>query len=158
GRLFLQCDNERDSFLSALDAKTGKELWRVARDERSGWATPFIWRNKKRTELVTAGSRKVRSYDPATGKLLWELGGMRGQCKASPVGDGEMLYVGGGGGGGGSGPLFAIRAGASGDLTLAGDQTSNAGVAWFSRRGGPSMASPLLYRGYLYILEQRGSL
>src|SRR5262249_13522265 len=104
-RLFLQCDNEQESFLVALDTKTGKELWRVRREERSGWSTPFIWQHKKVTELVTAGSRSVRSYDPATGNLIWELGGMRGQCTASPVGDDEMLYVGVGGGMGGGGPL-----------------------------------------------------
>src|SRR5438105_4115335 len=82
GRLFVQCDNEEKSFIAALDAKTGKEIWREPRDERSTWATPYVWKNKQRTELVTAGSKKVRSYDPATGKLLWELGGVGGQSNA----------------------------------------------------------------------------
>src|SRR5438067_13145496 len=71
-RLFIQCDNEEKSFLAALDKKTGKELWRVDRAEKSTWCTPVVWRNKKRTEVVCSGKR-VRSYDPASGKLLWEL-------------------------------------------------------------------------------------
>ena len=114
----------------------------------------------------------MRSYDPATGKQLWELGGMNGQGKASPVAGDELLYVGtgggpagfGGGGGGrfgrgGSGrPLFAVKAGAAGDITLKAGDKANDGVAWYQPQAGPSTASPLLYEGRLYILEQRGGL
>jgi outer membrane protein assembly factor BamB len=161
GRLFILCDNEEKSFLVALDAKTGDELWRVSRDEPTTWGTPLIWRNKVRTELVTTGIRKIRSYDPVSGKLLWELGGIgsgRSQCRASPVGDEEMLYAGIGGPPGGD-PLFAVRAGATGDITLKNGETSNTGVAWVSARGGPAMASPLVYRGYVYVVEpQNGDL
>ena len=164
GRLFVQCDNEEKSFIAALDAKTGKEIWREPRDERSTWATPYVWKNKQRTELVTAGSKKVRSYEPATGKLLWELGGVGGQSNATPIGDDERLYVGSGGRGGGmggpggsagggspggggrpgggmgmggGGTLFAVNAGASGDITLKDGETSNAGVVWSAPRAGP---------------------
>ena len=64
----------------AFDKRTGSELWRMDRQgERSSWGTPFVWKNKARTEIVCIGQR-VRSYDPATGKLLWELGGNGGQC------------------------------------------------------------------------------
>jgi outer membrane protein assembly factor BamB len=185
GRLFIQCDNDEKSFLVALDAKSGKELWRVARPERTGWSTPLIWKNKVRTELVCMGSPRVRSYDPATGKQLWELSGLSGQAKASPVASAEMLYVGTGGGfgqggpdggplgggppGGGSGrggrfgggggrPLFAVKAGASGDITLKDAAKSNDGVAWHLPQAGPPTASPLLSDGYLYVLEERGGL
>jgi outer membrane protein assembly factor BamB len=103
-RLFVQCDNEEKSFLVALDKKTGKELWRAERDERSGWSTPYLWKNEKRTELVAGGGRKVRSYDPATGKVLWELGGQRGRNAATPVGDEKLLFVGTGGNRGEGGP------------------------------------------------------
>jgi outer membrane protein assembly factor BamB len=66
-RLFVQCDNEIQSFLVALDPKTGKELWRVQRPEKSTWSTPAVWRNRLRTEVVLMGTRRIRSYDPATG-------------------------------------------------------------------------------------------
>lgn len=165
GRLFVLCDNEEDSFLVALDAKTGDELWRVDRTEKTTWSTPFLWRNKLRTELVTLGSPKLRSYDPATGKQLWELSVGNGQCSASPVGDGERLYAGlrampgpFGGGGGRGGGLFAVRAGASGDISLQENETSNDGVAWTTARGGPEMSSPLVYEGHVYTLSQNGGL
>lgn len=183
GRLFIQCDNEEKSFLVALDAKTGKELWRVNRSERTSWATPLIWKNKLRTEVVCLSSPRARSYDPATGKQLWELGGINGQVKASPVASPEMLYIGCGGGPSGFGgfgdegadetpggrggrggrfgggrPLFAVKAGASGDITLKDGAKSNAGVAWYLPQAGPSTASPVLYDGFLYVLEERGGL
>jgi outer membrane protein assembly factor BamB len=170
GRLFIQCDNEEKSFLLALDAKTGKQLWKVSRSEGSGWSTPLVWKNSVRSEVVCLG-RRVRSYDPETGKLLWELGGLTGQVKASPVANADMLYVGTGGfgfgfggkgfggpGGGSGKPLFAVKAGASGDITLKAGTQSNSGVAWRLPQAGPSTASPLLYEGYLYILEERGGL
>jgi outer membrane protein assembly factor BamB len=185
-RLFVQVDNEEKSFMVALDKKTGDEVWRVSRGERTNWGSPIIWKNKQRTELVAPGSQKVRSYDPATGKLLWELG-VSGQNNATPVGDDERLYVGtkgrgmmggggfggpggleapgggrggfgGGGGGGGGGGLFAVRAGASGDVSLKEGETSNAGVAWSQSRGGPDNASPLVYQGYVYILRENGGI
>jgi outer membrane protein assembly factor BamB len=159
-RLFVLCDNDEKSFLAAFDKKTGEELWRADRDEKSSWSTPFVWKNKKRTEIVVCGAGRVRSYDPANGKQLWELkqgavGPMGAPASASPVGDDERVYVGSGGLMGG-GPLTAVQAGASGDVTLKDDETSNDGVAWSRAGAGPNLASPLLYDGYLYILERSG--
>ena len=74
-RVYVVNDNEEKSFLVALDKKIGKEIWRVERNEKSSWATPFVWENEKRTEIVTSATGKVRSYD-LDGKLLWQLGGM----------------------------------------------------------------------------------
>jgi len=87
GRLFIVNDNEEKAELFALDAKTGKELWRVDRDEKSNWATPFIWQNGRRTELITPGSRAVRSYD-LDGTLLWSFGGMSGIAIPTPFAGG----------------------------------------------------------------------
>jgi outer membrane protein assembly factor BamB len=163
GRLFIQCDNEEKSFLVALDARTGQELWRVGRPERTSWATPLVWKNRLRTEVVCLSSPRVRSYDPATAKQLWELAGFSGQPKASPVGSPDLLYVGieggfGGFGGGGGRPLFGVKAGASGDITLKSGARSGDGVAWLQPQAGPSKASPLLYQGYLYVVGDRGDL
>lgn len=157
-RLFLQCDNDEASFLVALDKRTGAEQWRIDRDEKSNWSTPYIWTNKLRKELVTAGGHAMRSYDPETGKLLWELSGVRGRCSATPVGTDELLLLGVGGGMGGPGPLVAIKAGASGDITPAAGESSSAGVAWITERAGPQIASPLVYENCVYVPEQRGGI
>ncbi|HEY1598733.1 MAG TPA: PQQ-binding-like beta-propeller repeat protein [Pirellulales bacterium] len=156
--LIMQCDNDKASFLVALDKLTGEEKWRVARDDKSSWATPNLWRNKVRTELVTVSGQHAISYDPIDGKVLWTLANMRGRCSATPVGDDERVYLGTGGGMGGSGPLVAIRAGATGSFELASGADQPEQIAWSVPRGGPPMASPLVYRGYLYVLEQRGGL
>ena len=176
-RIFIQWDNEENSFLAALDKRTGEQLWRVTRSERSTWSTPFIWKTAAKvpekgtvpldlggqspfpapfspqTQVVCCGN-KVRAYDPENGKVLWELGGVQGQHMATPVADADYLYLGVGGMMSAKKPLLAVRASARGDITLKGGETSNAGVAWMVTRAGPSMASPLLYRGHLYVLDQ----
>jgi outer membrane protein assembly factor BamB len=153
-RLFVLCDNDEKSFLLALNKKTGEELWRDCRDETTNYSTPLIWRNKYRTELVVAGKR-VRSYDPATGKVLWELT-VGGYCWCgSPVADEERVYVGPPGKLG----VFAVRAGVSGELDLKPGTTSNPGIDWSQPRGSMgTRASPLVYQGYLYTLSQSGQL
>jgi outer membrane protein assembly factor BamB len=154
-RVYVVCDNEERSFVAAFDKKTGNELWRKDRQEKSTWGTPYLWKNKLRTELVTGGSKKARSYDPATGDLLWELGGMSPGANATPTANDELLFVGTGGPFGDS-PLYAVKAGAKGDVTLKPNEESNAGVAWSRKQAGPTMASPLVYDGYLYIVSQYG--
>jgi outer membrane protein assembly factor BamB len=157
-RVFVQCDNEEKSFIAAFDKKTGEELWRKSRDEKSNWSTPYVWENKDRTEIVAGGVRMV-SYDPANGDVLWTLSGGAGRANASPVGDKELLYVGTGGNGfGGAGPLSAVKAGAKGDITPKSGENPNEGIAWSISRAGPPMASPLLYDGCLYVLDQRGGI
>lgn len=167
-RLFVQFDNEDNSFLVALDTGTGKDLWRVAREEVSTWSTPIIWRNRLRTELIVMGGNYNRSYDPATGRELWRCAselklpvgigngtGLLGSggCKASPVANEDMLYLGMSSRTPGQeqGPLWAIKAGASGDISMRFDETSNEWVAWFRDDAGPHFTSPLLYNGLLYV-------
>ena len=158
GSLYLQMDNEEDSFLVALDPETGDEQWRVQRDEVSSWSTPMIWRNKVRTELVTCG-KFVRSYDPASGELLWMMDMQGGRASASPVGNSDTLFLGNERRSDGGGALFAIKAGASGDISPAGEGSRSDSILWIRREGGPEFASPLLYRGNLYVFgRNRGSV
>lgn len=158
GNLYVQIDNEEDSFLVVLDPGTGDERWRIPRDARSSWSTPMIWRNKVRTELVML-DRFARSYDPDTGALLWSLDMKGGRASASPTGDAETLYFGNEARRDGGGRLFAVRAGASGDVTPSAGRSTSDWVLWSRPQGGPQFASPLLYEGYLYILErERGRI
>jgi outer membrane protein assembly factor BamB len=154
--LFVLNDNEEQSFVVALDKRTGEERWRVTRDEKSSWSTPFIWRNSQRTELVTCATKRVRSYDPASGALLWELGGMSSICSPTPVAGDDLLYVSSGYIGDQKRPLFAVRAGASGEISLRDDETSNDAIAWCQKLGGPYIPSPVLWQGRLYVLYDRG--
>ena len=155
GRIYIVNDNEDQSYLAALDAKNGKQIWRVARDEHSNWATPFVWENGKRTEIVTSGSRRVRSYDE-DGKLLWELGGMSSIAIPTPFASGGLLYVASGYVGDQVRPVFAVRPGATGDISLKADQTSNDSIAWYQKTGGPYNPSPIVYGDYYYTLMDFG--
>ena len=155
GRVFIQCDNDKSSFLVALDVKTGDELWRATREEKTNWGTPYIWKSKSRTELVAAGGTKMRSYDPRTGKMLWGMNAC-GRTAITPVGDEELLYVDSADRlTGGRGILAAIKPGASGDITPAAGQDSGQFVAWSVPLNYYRVASPLLYEGCLYLLEQQ---
>ena len=156
-RLYIVNDNDEQSFLIALDKKTGEQIWRVDRDEKSNWATPYIWENKQRTELITCGTGKVRSYD-LDGKLLWELGGMSPIAIPTPFAEHDLLYITSGYVGDKKRPLFAIRPGAQGDITLKDDQDSNQYIAWCQKQGGPYNPSPIVYGDYCYVLLDRGML
>ena len=156
GRLYIVNDNEEQSFLVALDAKTGKQIWRTARDgEKSNWSTPFIWKNKLRTEIVTPGTRKNRSYD-LDGKLLYQFGGSSSITIATPYAKFGLLYITSGYVGDRKKPIFAIRPGAKGDISLQSDQDSNAHIAWCQRRAGPYNPSTIIYGDLLYVLLDRG--
>ena len=156
-RLYILNDNEDQSFLVALDKKTGAEMWRTLRPEKSSWSTPYLWTNGNRTEIVVSGSETVRSYD-LEGKQLWQLGGMTKHSIPTPVAGAELLYVASGHVLGAKRPIVAIRPGAGGDITLADDQTSNEFVAWSLRKASPYNTSILLYREYIYVLTDLGIL
>jgi outer membrane protein assembly factor BamB len=157
GRLYIVNDNEDKSFLVALDPKSGKDIWRVERDEGSNWATPFVWENEQRTEIVTCGSGKVRSYD-LDGKLLWEFKGMSSIAIPTPSAGGGLLFISSGYVLDKSRPLYAIRPGASGDISLAKDETSNKYIAWCQPQAGPYHPSPIVYGDYVYVLLDLGFL
>jgi outer membrane protein assembly factor BamB len=147
--VILQCDQQKGSFLEAFDRKTGRTLWKSERDELPSWGTPAVDAENGRAELITNGSNFVRGYDPATGKELWRLGGSSKISAPTPVFADGMIVV--ASGRRPEAPIFAIRAGAAGDIT------GNAHwVAWQKQQRGPYMPTPLIYGGYLYILGNAG--
>ncbi|HSH20675.1 MAG TPA: PQQ-binding-like beta-propeller repeat protein [Draconibacterium sp.] len=158
GVLYMQIDNEEKSFLAAIDSKTGDEIWRIDRDEKSNWGTPIIWKNSLRTELVVQGA-KTRSYNPKNGEMLWELDMRGGRNITSPTAEGDMIFVGNEKRSNGGGTLFGIKAGASGDITLQEGEVSNEYVLWSVPESGIAMASPLVYDGLIYIVDRnRGQM
>jgi outer membrane protein assembly factor BamB len=160
-RLVILSDNEKHQFIAAFDKKTGKPLWRTDRDvkdpkntsQRSGWTTPYIWSNKQRTEIVTTGPGVAISYD-LEGKELWRLSGMSAVIAPSPFAYEGMLYL----DGGLSRAMFAVRPGASGDISLGKTDTSNEYVSWSESRGGTYITTPVAYQGGLYVLFDKGIL
>ena len=154
-RLYVVNDNEKESYLLALDKKTGNQVWRVSRDEKSNWATPFIWKNAKRTEIITPGTGLVRSYD-LNGQLLWTLKGMSSITIATPFEANGLLYVSSGYVLDPSKPLYAIRPAASGDISLKDGATSNEWIAWSNPKAAPYNPSTLVYKDLLYVLYDRG--
>jgi outer membrane protein assembly factor BamB len=152
--VILQVDTQADSFMLALNAATGETVWKTDRDELPSWGTPTVISTPNGAELVTNASNFVRGYDPRTGKELWRLGGSSKITAPTPFGAGGLIVV-------SSGrrperPLFVVRPGARGDITLAAQQSTSAAVAWSRTGRGSYMPTPLAYDGILYVLGNDG--
>lgn len=157
GRLYLVNDNDDHSYLESLDKKTGESIWKVDREEKSNWSTPYIWEHDGKTEIVTTGAGRVRSYD-LDGKLVWEFGGMSSIVIPTPFASHGLLYLTSGYVGDQIRPVYAVKPGARGDLTLAPGATSSPGIAWYLPQAGPYNTSPIVYGDYYYTLLDRGFL
>jgi outer membrane protein assembly factor BamB len=155
--VIVQADQQTGSFLIALNATTGETVWKTLRDELPSWGTPTVYRSTqpgRGPELVTNASNFIRGYDPMTGKELWRLGGSSKITAPTPVFTEDFILV-------ASGrrdekPIFVIRPGARGDITLGAGQTSNATVVWSKRGRGPYMPTPLIYHDQVYVLGNDG--
>lgn len=138
--VIVQCDQQKGSFLIALDRKTGKTLWRTERDELPSWGTPNVLPGKQRDELVTNASNFIRGYDPATGRELWRVGGSSKITAPTPVFSKDLMIV--ASGRRPEAPIFAIRPGG--------------GVVWQKTQRGPYMPTPLILGEYAYVLGNAG--
>jgi outer membrane protein assembly factor BamB len=161
GRVYLLQDNEEQPSLVALDGKTGAELWRTARSGsgfpvKSSWMTPFVWKNGRRTEIVTTGLGAVVSYD-LEGRELWRVNRMS-MPTASPFAADGLLYVGTGSQGDANRPFLAVRPGAAGDITLKPGETSNAFVVWLQPRVAGYTPSAIVHDGRAFVVHDTGVL
>ena len=155
GRLFVVNDNDEQSYVVALDAATGEERWRADRDEGSNWSSPFVWVHDTRTELVTAGSDRVRAYS-MDGTVLWSFTGLNSIAIPQPFAANGLLYVMSGYPGDPVKPVFAIRPGAAGDITLRPGEASNDHIVWYRDDAGPYNPTPLVYGGHYFTLHDQG--
>lgn len=159
-RVYIVHDNLTSSFMVAFDKRTGDEIWRVKRDEDTKgatWSTPMVWENQLRTELIVPASGKVRSYD-LDGKLLWELEGMTFLTAPSPFAAHGLVFFSSGYPGASPRPVYAVRPGASGNISLKPDETSNEYVVWYQPALGTYQTSALVYGDHYYTLLDRGFL
>ena len=152
--VIVQCDVQKDSFIAAYDLKDGKQVWRTPREEIPSWGTPTIYEGPSRVELITNATRAVRGYDPATGKELWKLVGNPEVTATTPVAAQGLIFI--CNSYNPNQPIYAIRAGATGDISLKKDETSNQYVAWSMQRGGTYMPTPIIYGDYLYTCANHG--
>lgn len=150
GRVFVLWDHEGDSFIYALDAKTGKDVWVNSRDERTSWASPRVEVVNGKPQVITAATKAVRAYDYDTGEIVWQCGGLTQNVIPSPVVDKGICYVMSGYRGE---ALLAI------DLAKAkGDITGTDAVVWTLDSGTPYTPSPLLWGNYLYFLRANNGI
>ncbi len=154
GLVIVQCDTQTDSFLLALNAETGETVWKTDRQELPSWGTPTIVDTSAGPELVTNASNFVRGYDPKSGRELWRLGGSSKLTAPTPIFANGLHIV--ASGRAPERPVFAVRPGAHGDVTLAPGATTNTYVAWSKTGRGSYMPTPLAYRGILYVLANNG--
>ncbi len=149
-------DNQQASYLLALDSATGKQRWKVPRNETTNWSTPFVWEHAGGTEIVVTGRRKNRSYTP-DGSVIWKFDGrMSVLTIPSPFASKGLLYLTSGYFQDSKRPVFALKPGAKGDIALKDDETSNAFIKWSVQRMGPYNTSPIVYQDYYYTMLDRG--
>lgn len=154
GVVLVQADVQKNSFLAAFDAASGKELWRTPRADVPTWGTPTIHTVNGQTQVIVNGFKHAGAYDFKTGQEIWKLTSKGDIPVPTPVvHDGTVFITNAHGPGA---PIFAIKETAKGDITLAEGQTSNAHITWSVPRGGGYMCTPLVYRGLLYIATYNG--
>ncbi|MGH8694801.1 MAG: PQQ-binding-like beta-propeller repeat protein [Burkholderiales bacterium] len=147
--LIQNCDQENGSFAIALDKRTGKEVWRVNRDEMSSWSMPFAADHKGKKQIVISATNKVRSYEPDTGKLIWECAGLGTNVIPAPVQYNDTVLV---MSGHREPKLMAIRLGREGDLA------GSDAVVWSQTRGTAYTPSPVLDDNKFYTLSDNALL
>jgi outer membrane protein assembly factor BamB len=149
-RVVIVWDHQGQSFVVALDSRSGEEIWRAAREEIDSWATPLVVEHNGRQQVVTNGMNRLRSYDLETGKIVWESQGTTMNAIPSPVAADGVVFVTSGFRGNN---LKAIRlANASGDVT------GSKAIVWSLDRDTPYVPSPLLYDGILYLLKSNSGI
>jgi len=149
GRLVIVRDHAGQSSIEVLNAKTGDNLWQRKRDEANAWATPKVIRHSGRTQIITAASGAVRSYDLNSGEIIWQCSGLTGNVTPCPVVEGDVVYCMSGYEGH---ALLALPLSARGDISRS-DK-----IIWSRDRGTPYVPSPLLYDGMLYFNQSNNAI
>ena len=155
--VIIQADQQKGSYIAAYDAANGNEVWKTMRDdEQSTWGTPLVVKGSRAGDELITNGMKIRGYDPKTGKIRWTLGPNSTVVVPTPIAGNDVVYV--SGGYQPVRPIYAIRPGGTGDISLTAGETSSANMAWSVARDGPYLSTPLLYRGILYSVHNNGAL
>jgi outer membrane protein assembly factor BamB len=154
--VIVQADQQKNSFVMALRLNDGATAWTATRDELPSWATPTVYTTGAAPELVTNAPKFIRGYDPQTGKELWRLGRSSNITAPTPVFDKDLIVV--MSGRRPNAPLFVLKAGARGDITLPEGATSGGPVVWTREGAGSYMPTPIVHDGRIYVLKNQGIL
>jgi outer membrane protein assembly factor BamB len=155
-KVIVLCDVNNQSFITALDLATGKDIWRTLRDENPTWGTPTIHKSKDRTQIIVNGYKHIGGYEVETGKAIWWMhGGGDVPCPTPVVSDGLVFIT---NAHGRMRPIYAIKLEAEGDISLARDEKSNRHIPWFYPRRGSYQPTPLVLDDLLYIADNGGIL
>lgn len=154
--VIVQVDIQKDSYVAGFRLKDGKQVWKTMRDELPSWPTPTIFENATRTDLVTHATKAIRGYDPMTGKQLWQLTGNSEVTTPTPIVANGLVYI--TNGYRGIQPIYAVKPGATGDITLKEGQETNDSIAWSKKRGGPYTPTPLILGELMYVVNNQGIL
>lgn len=154
GKVYVQHFTNGSGILACFDTKTGSEIWRVNRTKNeSSWSSPIVWKNDQRVEVLSSGGELICSYDPETGKELWRVSNVKAPTACSIAADNRQIYF-GGSDPFSTGALFAMRAGASGDVSPQKKNGSFDNCSWLEVKGGPGMSSPVSTGDFLYVVDK----
>ena len=156
GRVIIQVDVQKDSFVAALDVATGNQIWRTPRNDVPTWSTPAVYANGKNVQVVVNGWKHMGGYDFATGKELWRMEGGGDIPVPTPITAHGLIVI--TNAHGGKSPVYAVRPTAQGTITLKDPETSNDHIAWSAARDGAYMQTPLVYGDLLYVCKDNGVL
>ena len=148
---FVQHFTEGSAAVIAFDLETGERRWTYQREKKgTSWASPIVWSNHLRTELVVSGDEAIEALDPTTGAVLWKIGNIKAPTACSVAFDSQRIYF-GGSDPMSKGPLFSLLAGAEGDLSPKKKNGEVKNTAWIEKRAAPGMASPLSTSEFVFV-------
>jgi outer membrane protein assembly factor BamB len=156
GRLIIQADVQKGSFVAAFDIRTGRELWRTAREDVPTFSTPAVVSMNGRDQVIVNGWKHIGGYDLETGKEVWRMSGGGDIPVPTPIAAHGLVFI--TNAHGKASPIYAVKPTATGDITLKEGESSNAHIAWSYMRDGGYMQTPIVYGDILYVCRDNGVL
>lgn len=156
GKVILQCDVQKNSFIAAFDLKDGALLWKTPRNDVPTWSTPTVYAGNPNAQIIVNGFKHIGGYDIETGREIWRMAGGGDIPVPTPIVAHDLVYI--TNAHGGKSPIYAVSLSAKGDISLDEKQSSNEHIAWSYPKGGNYMPTPIVYGDYLYCGSDRGVL
>jgi outer membrane protein assembly factor BamB len=156
GRVILQADVQKGSFIAAIDVRTGREIWRTPRADVPTFSSPAVVSMNGRDQVIVNGWKHIGGYDLETGKEVWKMSGGGDIPVPTPISAHGLIFI--TNAHGKAAPIYAIRPTATGDITLKDGESSNQHIAWSYMRDGGYMQTPIVVGDILYVCRDNGVL